>query len=281
MKAENALPDFDGDNKDQRSWTHWMAEWLYDARKACKVGAPICLFIDWRQYPSITDALQWAGWIWRGTAVWDKGNSRPQKGRFRQQAEYIVWGSNGPMPINRPVSCLPGVFRYGNPQNRIHVTEKPLQLMKDVIQICEPGGRILDPFAGAGTTILAAVEEGYETVGIEVTDAYYKLGSDRVKFALEAKEKEESENSKGIHMDVQLCFRRRKVHPPGCRKGEAMEQAMAYVCCPAEESRVKVQRYCRKIYELGYVPICPRFGFLPFWMKGKLRICRHTTGCPT
>ena len=133
MKAENALPDFDGDNKDQRSWTHWMAEWLYDARKACKVGAPICLFIDWRQYPSITDALQWAGWIWRGTAVWDKGNSRPQKGRFRQQAEYIVWGSNGPMPINRPVSCLPGVFRYRNPQNRIHVTEKPLQLMKDVI----------------------------------------------------------------------------------------------------------------------------------------------------
>lgn len=191
MKAENALPDFDGDNKDQRSWTHWMAEWLYDVRKACKTGTPICLFIDWRQYPSITDALQWAGWIWRGTAVWDKGNSRPQKGRFRQQAEYIVWGSNGPMPINRPVSCLPGVFRYGNPQNRIHVTEKPLQLMKDLIQICEPGGRILDPFSGAGTTILAAVEEGYEAVGIEVTDAYYKLGSDRVKFALEAKENEE------------------------------------------------------------------------------------------
>ena len=66
MSAANALPDFDGDNKDQRSWTHWMAEWLYDVRKACKKGAPICLFIDWRQYPSITDALQWAGWIWRG-----------------------------------------------------------------------------------------------------------------------------------------------------------------------------------------------------------------------
>lgn len=138
-----------------------------------------------------TDALQWAGWIWRGTAVWDKGNSRPQKGRFRQQAEYIVWGSNGPMPINRPVSCLPGVFRYGNPQNRIHVTEKPLQLMKDVIQICEPGGLILDPFAGAGTTVLAAVMTGYRAVGIEVTDAYYKLGSDRVKIALEAEQKED------------------------------------------------------------------------------------------
>lgn len=91
--------------------------------------------------------------------------------------------------------------------------------MKDVIQICEPGGRILDPFAGAGTTILAAVEEGYETVGIEVTDAYYKLGSDRVKLHWKQRKKKRARNSKGIHMDVQLCFRRRKVHPPGCRKG--------------------------------------------------------------
>lgn len=33
MDKENALPDFDGDQKDQRSWTRWMAEWLSDARK--------------------------------------------------------------------------------------------------------------------------------------------------------------------------------------------------------------------------------------------------------
>lgn len=92
------------------------------------------------------------------------------------------------MPLSRPVGCLPGVFRYTNPQNRIHVTEKPLQLMRDVVKICEPGGRILDPFAGAGTTILAAVKEGYEAVGIEKSDIYYKLGSDRVRFALSADE---------------------------------------------------------------------------------------------
>ena len=99
--GENAPPPFDGDAKDQRSWTRWAAEWLYLARKVCKPGAPICMFI-----------------------VWDKGNSRPQKGRFRQQAEYIVWGSNGDMPISRPVPCLPGVFKYGNPQKRIHCPSK-------------------------------------------------------------------------------------------------------------------------------------------------------------
>ena len=47
-----------------------------------------------------------------------------------------------------------------------------------------------------------------------------------------------------------------------------MEQALAYVCCTAEESRVKVQKYCRKIYDLCYVPICPRFGFSPFLEEG-------------
>ncbi|WPB39415.1 DNA methyltransferase [[Clostridium] scindens] len=130
------LPDFEGDNKAQRFWPHWMAE-------------------------------------------------------------YIVWGSKGPMLVSPPVCLLPGVFRYGNPQNRIHVTEKPLQLMKDVIQICGPGGRILNPFARAGTTVLAAVEEDYEAVGIEVTDAYYKLGIDRVRFALDASKQEKEDARDG------------------------------------------------------------------------------------
>ena len=129
MSKEKALPDFDSDQMDQLSWMFWTAAWLQDARRIAKPGAPVCLFIDWRQLPAMTLALQWAGWTWRGVAVWDKVASRPQKGRFRQQSEYIVWGSNGKMPLERNVGCLPGVFRYPNPQNRIHVTEKPLQLM--------------------------------------------------------------------------------------------------------------------------------------------------------
>ena len=52
--------------------------------------------------------------------------------------------------------------------------------MKDVVQICEPGGLILDPFAGAGTTVLASVLEGYRAVGIEVTEAYYNVGCERM-----------------------------------------------------------------------------------------------------
>ena len=183
--GENAPPPFDGDAKDQRSWTNWATEWLTAARLVSKPGAPLVMFIDWRMAPSASDALQWAGWIWRGTAVWDKGNCRPQRGRFRQQAEFMVWGSNGDMPTKRDAPCLPGVFKYGNPQNRIHLTEKPLQLMRDIVHITETGGHILDPFAGAGTTILGAVLEGYDATGIEVTDVYAQRARQRLIQAVE------------------------------------------------------------------------------------------------
>ena len=181
-KTGNLLPDFEGDTKDQRSWTHWMTEWLLEARRVSKPGAPICMFIDWRQLPSMTDALQWAGWLWRGTLVWDKTNSRPQRGRFRQQAEFIVWGSNGHMPSDRQAPVLPGVFRQAMPAlvKRIHQTEKPLGVMREMCRIVEPGGIILDPFAGAGTTVLAAKLEGYPSVGIELSRHYAKAAKERV-----------------------------------------------------------------------------------------------------
>jgi site-specific DNA-methyltransferase (adenine-specific) len=181
-KDANILPDFEGDSKDQRSWTRWMTEWLTEARRCTKDGAPICLFIDWRQLPNLTDALQWAGWLWRGVLVWDKINSRPQRGRFRQQAEFVVWGSNGHMPSDRKAPVLPGVFRQLMPTHtkRIHQTEKPLEVMRDIIKIVEPGEIILDPFAGAGTTILAAKHEGYPAVGIELSDYYSEAAAKRI-----------------------------------------------------------------------------------------------------
>jgi site-specific DNA-methyltransferase (adenine-specific) len=52
--------------------------------------------------------------------------------------------------------------------------------MRDIVKITEPGGHILDPFAGSGTTVLAAVLEGYKATGIEVTDNYARLAKERI-----------------------------------------------------------------------------------------------------
>jgi site-specific DNA-methyltransferase (adenine-specific) len=131
----------------------------------------------------MSDALQWSGWTWRGCAVWDKKNSRPQRGRFRQQAEFMLWGSNGNLDTKRNVPVLPGVYTYSNPSGskKIHQTQKPLELMQRIIHFCEPNGLILDPFMGSGTTIHAAALEDYRSVGIEKTDAYYAIAKERLK----------------------------------------------------------------------------------------------------
>ena len=57
----NPYPDFSGDALAQRAWTSFLHEIMAAARKACKPGAVCALFVDWRQLPALTDAIQWAG----------------------------------------------------------------------------------------------------------------------------------------------------------------------------------------------------------------------------
>jgi len=100
-------PEFAGDNRDQRSFGYWCALWLSECLRIARPGAPICVFTDWRQLPTTTDAVQSGGWLWRGIVVWDKTEAcRPAMGRFAAQCEYVVWGTAGPSPDREDVGCL-------------------------------------------------------------------------------------------------------------------------------------------------------------------------------
>lgn len=177
--------DFAGDNRDQRSQLAWYGLWLGDAYRVLKDGAPVCLFTDWRQLPLTTDALQVAGFTWRGVAVWDKTEGvRPQSGRFRSQAEYIVWGSKGAMPRQRQAPVLPGVLREPvRKADKFHMTGKPTALMRQVVRICEAGGVVLDPFVGSGTTLVAAQQEGYSWLGSEMLEHNINITRERLQLA--------------------------------------------------------------------------------------------------
>ena len=184
--SKRRYPEFEGDARDQRSWQKWMTLWLSQAWRIARPGAPVCLFTDWRQLPCTTDALQMAGWVWRGIVVWDKtGAARPTLGRFKQQAEFIVWGSKGPLAgdrrCNTENNIIPGVLRHRvDPRDKHHATGKPTALMRDVVRICEPGGTILDPFAGSGTTGVAALEQGYRFIGCEILAEYANIAQVRM-----------------------------------------------------------------------------------------------------
>jgi site-specific DNA-methyltransferase (adenine-specific) len=65
-------PEMLGDGKDQRSFLAWAVMWLTEAWRVSRPGAPVLIFTDWRQLPTVTDALQAAGFLWRGIVVWHK-----------------------------------------------------------------------------------------------------------------------------------------------------------------------------------------------------------------
>lgn len=134
---------------------------------------------------ALTDAVQMADLIWRGIAVWDKTSScRPQRGRPRNQAEYIVWGSKGPMPLSRRAPTIEGVHReYQSRGDKHHSTGKPVGVMRWLCSLCEPNGLILDPFAGSGTTGVAAVLDGYRFIGVERDPRYFAVAERRLQAA--------------------------------------------------------------------------------------------------
>lgn len=174
------LPTFDGDMRDQRSFVAFGGLWCSGALDLARPGAPIAVFSDWRQLPATTDYVQVGGWVWRGIAVWAKPAARPQRGRFAASSEFVVWGSKGAMPLDRPVPALPGVFSHPSPRHRRHITQKPEALMSDLVEICEPGGTVLDPFMGSGTTGIAALRSGRRFIGIEKSPELFRVARQRI-----------------------------------------------------------------------------------------------------
>ena len=62
-----------------------------------------------------------------------------------------------------------------------HPTVKPLSLARWLVRmVTPPGGTVLDPFAGSGTTLEAAAREGFNCIGIERQDEYLPLIHHRI-----------------------------------------------------------------------------------------------------
>jgi len=77
-----------------------------------------------------------------------------------------------------------GAGRTANEVRNFHPTVKPVSLMRWLCRlICPPGGTILDPFAGSGTTGIAAVSEGFDFVGFELDPDHHAIAMARIEHA--------------------------------------------------------------------------------------------------
>jgi len=93
--------------------------------------------------------------------------SRPREGRFKS------WGS------------LPGAYvpptGIGVQRDRLIKGGKPLWLMRNLVRdYSKPDDLVCDPYAGAGTTLLAAVIEGRRAIGAELDEKTFQIAVDRL-----------------------------------------------------------------------------------------------------
>jgi len=78
-----------------------------------------------------------------------------------------------------------------------HPTVKPTGIMSYLIKlITPPGGTVLDPFMGSGSTGKAAVREGFNFVGIELQKEYYDIAEARINYELLPKPEETKKSKK-------------------------------------------------------------------------------------
>jgi DNA modification methylase len=160
------------DNLSTRGYERLMREVL----RYCNQADEIYLFTDWRMWINTFDALVAGGWRVRNMLVWDKmqmGMGLP----WRNQHELIAYGKRTPAQmIDGKRGNVLQARRSGNAN---HPTEKPLGLLSQIISNTR-AALICDPFAGSGTTLVAAKALGRHALGVEVDEKYCEVIANRL-----------------------------------------------------------------------------------------------------
>jgi site-specific DNA-methyltransferase (adenine-specific) len=186
---QGILLNFEGDNRDQRSYLTWSYLWMTEALRCTKDGGLLIVFTDWRQLPITTDAVQASGFVWRGIVPWYKGIGRPMADRFSGSCEYAIWATKGARDFNmkdREAKYPEGFYNHKTTADRIHVTEKPVDLYRHIYSVLRDGSHIFDPFLGSGNSAIAAHQEnrGLIFTGTEISAEVFGVSTKRVGAAL-------------------------------------------------------------------------------------------------
>ena len=143
-------------------------------------GGTFTAFTDWRMVPALVPSIESSGMRYQSLIVWKKPSSGLGSG-FRAQHELAMHFSNGTPEYFATNGTNVIDSARVNAADRLHQTEKPVELMAEIIRVVSKSGDIiLDPFAGSGTTGRAAKDLGRKAVLIEREERYCEIAAKRM-----------------------------------------------------------------------------------------------------
>ena len=182
-------------------------EWTAACRRVLKPTGTIWVTGTLHIYPSVGMALLRNGFRLLNDVIWEKPNPPPNLGRrtFTHSTEVLLWASKSgkgsrhkytfnydEMRRENGGKQMKTVWRMNAPrasEKRFgkHPTQKPLELIERCLRAStNEGDVVLDPFAGSGSTGVAALGLGRRFIGIEIDPEFVGISMKRLPVELAA-----------------------------------------------------------------------------------------------
>jgi DNA modification methylase len=154
------------------------SSWLPACRRVLKDSGSILVFETPMNMFALKEEMEKAGFIVQPPLAWFVSfrKSHPRRGYYNSHWEPISWGTKtdkwyfDSKPLRGKGSRWGGdVFEAASVVRARVPGQKPLKLIQRQVEVhVPPGGVVLDPFAGSGTTALAALATGRSSISMEI-----------------------------------------------------------------------------------------------------------------
>lgn len=156
----------------------WLSPSFAQMYRALKPDAFAVSFYGWHKVDLFVSAWKRAGFRLGGHIVFRKRYaSKSAFLQYRHECAYLLVKGRPALPAN----ALPDVLDWTYSGNKLHPTQKSVDVLTPLIEaFTQHGDLVLDPFAGSGSTCLAAHLAGRDYLGIELDTTHHRTATARL-----------------------------------------------------------------------------------------------------